>query len=383
VADAGGADTAVAREAGSPDASPSSSNYADPNMWLCGAGAPHDYCLDMQTATAILPDGGTAPVTLSPAASPSVDCFYVYPSVDITSPAGNETSFSNLPDILDPVRSQAAPFSQVCKVYAPLYHQATYQSYYSANAEQYLEVAYTDVAAAFAEYLAHYNSGRDIVLLGHSQGSQMLRRLIQRQIENNAAVARQLAVALLIGPFGDVTVLKGTTVGGSFVSTPLCTADDQRDCVITFDTFAKGYDPPSSSSYDSALPDSTLDFGCNNPAALGGGKAVLQDGYFFTKYNNTLLTPPQTLTVSTNFALYGDYFTGQCLIDAAGNSFFEVDDEPAAGDTRSNPIPFGNSLYYSPALLGLHLLDFAFPMQDLLDAVTKRATGAVVDAGAD
>src|SRR5271165_4388224 len=40
--EASASDGAVAGEGGS---------YADPSMWLCGAGAPHDYCLDPQTAT--------------------------------------------------------------------------------------------------------------------------------------------------------------------------------------------------------------------------------------------------------------------------------------------------------------------------------------------
>ena len=122
--------------------------YADPSLWLCGAGAPHDYCLDAQSVTAIHPDLSQTVTTPTAAASPSLDCFYIYPSVDLTSPAGNEPDFSNLTEILDPVREQAAPFSQVCKVYAPLYHQATYESYYSANSDQYLEVAYADDAAA-------------------------------------------------------------------------------------------------------------------------------------------------------------------------------------------------------------------------------------------
>jgi Protein of unknown function (DUF3089) len=375
------ADVAVGEDATSPVDAPSDApGYSDGSLWLCGANAAHDYCLDPQTVTDIHPDLSQTTSSVTPLANPSVDCFYVYPSVDVSSPAGNEINFDNLQDILDPVRSQAAPFVQVCKVYAPLYHQATFQSYYTANADQYLEVAYADVAAAFHEYMTVYNQGRFFVLLGHSQGSHMLRRLIQRVVEPSPAIESQMLLAVLAGTLGDTYVPKGQVVGGSFKNTPLCTSAAQRGCVLTFSTFAKGYEPTSSYP-DFALP-TGMDVACANPAAPGGGKATLADALIFTQYKNTSIDPPQNTGVSTPFAGYAGFFTGQCLASATGYSFFEVDAEPGAGDGRSNPIPFGN-VVYTPSLIGLHLLDYAFPMGDLLVAVQARTGGGAVDASAD
>ncbi|MGH7295446.1 MAG: DUF3089 domain-containing protein, partial [Polyangiaceae bacterium] len=357
----------------------SDANYADPALWLCGANAAHDYCLDPQAVTTVHPDLSQTTATPAPATDPPLDCFYVYPSVDITSPAGNEKDFSNLADILDPVREQAAPFSQVCKVFAPLYHQATYQSYLSASADQYLENAYADVAAAFAEYMSAYNHGRSFVLLGHSQGSHMLRRLIQRVVETAPAVQKQMALAILAGTLGDTTVPKGQVVGGSFQSTPLCTAAAQRGCVLSFSTFAKGYEPTS--SYPAFVLPAGMDVACSNPAAPGGGPATLADALFFTQFANPNLDPPQSTGVSTPFASYPGLFTGECAQSAGGYSFFEVDSAPAAGDQRANPIPFSN-FYYTPSVIGLHLLDYAFPMGDLLAAVAARSPAAG-DAASD
>ena len=382
-----GAGTDAGSDAGPTDAGGSDVLGADAAdggsaiSWLCGPGAAHDYCLDPQTATSIAPDGTQTTTSIGPASDPPVDCFYVYPSVDVTDPAGNVTDFSNLPDILDPVREQAAPFSQVCKVYAPLYHQATYASYSSPDVDQYLEVAYADVAAAFQQYLATWNGGRDFVLVGHSQGTHMLRRLVQRVIETTPDVQKHLVVAILNGSFGDITVPRGQLVGGSFQSTPLCTSDTQRGCLISVNTFAKGYEPQS--QYGTSLPvPSGMDIACTNPAALAGGQARLTRSVFFTAFENPDIDPPQTSGVTTAFAIYGDFFTGECLPSAAGFSFFEIDPAPATGDTRTNPIPFSSS-YYDPSLLGLHLLDFAFPMQDLLDAVVNRTTGSPPEAGTD
>ena len=356
--------------------------YANPAMWVCGAGATPDCCLAPQTATAILPDLTQTTSIVGPATTtPPIDCFYVYPSVDITDPAGNIPDFSNLPDILDPVHEQAAPFSQLCKVYAPLYHQATYESYFAANADQYLEIAYADVAAAFQQYLATWNAGRDFVLLGHSQGTHMLRRLIQRVIETNPSLQKQLVVAILNGSLGDITVPKGQLVGGSFQSTPLCTSDTERGCLISVNTFAKGYEPTSTYGTGFGVGP-TMDIACTNPASLAGGQARLTSSMFFTQFQNPDLAPPQSSGVSTAFAVYASFFTGECLPSLNGLSFFEIDPEPEAGDMRTNPIPF-TSVDYDPSLIGLHLLDFGFPMQDLLDAVAKRTGASVADAGAD
>jgi hypothetical protein len=356
--------------------------YADPSQWLCGAGAPKDYCLDTLTATSVLTDGTQAPASIPAASSPAVDCFYVYPSVDPTDAPGNIDVAANLSNILDPVREQAAPFRQVCTVFAPLYRQATYKSYFDANASTYLENAYADVAAAFHEYMAHHNAGRDFVLVGHSQGSHMLRRLIQRVIETSADVQKHLVVAILMGAFGDVLVPTGQAVGGTFKSTPLCTQDSQRGCVITFNSFAKGYEPTSIYGTGFGPVAAGMDVACTNPAALGGGKGALKGSLFFTQFQNPALSPPVNAGVSTTFAEYAGLFTGECLASSTGLSFFEIDFAPAAGDTRANPIPFA-SPYYAPSVLGLHLLDSAFPMGELLDAVRKRTGGGPTDAGAD
>jgi hypothetical protein len=124
-----------------------------------------------------------------------------------------------------------------------------------------------------------------------------------------------------------------------------------------------------------------MDVGCTNPAALGGGAATLRSSLLFTQFQNPSLSPPMTAGVTTAFAEYAGLFTGECVSVATGLSFFQIDYAPAAGDTRANPIAFGDP-YYSPSVVGLHLLDSAFPMGDMLDAVTKRTGGSIADAGA-
>jgi hypothetical protein len=205
-----------------------------------------------------------------------------------------------------------------------------------------------------------------------------MRRLIQREVENKPAVSAHLLVAFLAGALGDTYVPNGKTVGGSFMSTPLCTNDTDRGCFFSWNTYAKGYEPGFGYGGGFTIP-AGMDIACASPASPAGGKAVLSSSLFFTKPNGTTFMVPQNSGVSTTFAAYPAFFSGACAPASSGYSFFEVEAAPGVGDTRANPIPFDNTLY-SPLIIGLHILDWAFPMQDALDAVTKRLGGGT-DAG--
>ena len=94
--------------------------------------------------------------------------------------------------------------------------------------------------SAWQEYLAKYNDGRGVVLIGHSQGSLLLEQLIKEQIDPSAALRKQLVSALIMG--GNVLVPKGQTVGGSFTSVPACQTSGQTGCVVAYSSFLE--EPP-------------------------------------------------------------------------------------------------------------------------------------------
>ena len=54
--------------------------------------------------------------------------------------------------------------------------------------------------ACFAVAAAHYNDGRGIVFIGHSQGASILIALLKRGVDAKPAVRRRLVSALLRGP---------------------------------------------------------------------------------------------------------------------------------------------------------------------------------------
>jgi hypothetical protein len=366
--------------AGSGDAGPFqpfATDYADPGSWLCGSTAKHDYCLDAQTVTVTTAGGAQTSKPLTDAYPPAptpgkLDCFYVYPTVAIVGAVGNKQALDNIPDILDPLVSQAAPFNQVCTVYAPFYHQITIATYSDPDRDRYLEVAYADVAAAFHHYLDHLSNGRKFVLIGHSQGTHMLRRLIQREVETKPAVLARMQLALGVGAVGDIVVPKGAVVGGSFKTVPLCTTADQTGCMITFNTYGAGH-PPVGSTLASA---SGTVSACTNPGALGGGSARFAGSLFPTKVHQALLDPKVDFGVASSFVMWPDFFTGECKEGADGNQYLEVTATPAPGDTRKDLIPYDAPILSPgpPLYLGLHLLDFPFSMQELVGAVRTRAS---------
>lgn len=90
--------------------------------------------------------------------------------------------------------------------------------------------------------MRHDNKGRDFLLLGSSQGSHMLTRLLEDKFDDDEALREQLLSALLQGPTNRMQVLEGAVVSGSLANIPLCTSANETGCVIAFDTNAAGAD---------------------------------------------------------------------------------------------------------------------------------------------
>ena len=94
----------------------------------------------------------------------------------------------------------------------------------------------TSARSAWRDYVAHHNRGRGFVLIGHSQGTFVLRQLIKEEIDRKPALRRRLVSALLLG--GNVTVRKGKRTGGDFRHVPACrSADRELGCVVAYSTF--------------------------------------------------------------------------------------------------------------------------------------------------
>ena len=177
--------------------------------WLCRPGVADNPCASGLASTAIARNGATHPEAASSAGNPKVDCFYVYPTI-----SDQSTINANLAIGLQQAEvaiAQASRFSQVCRVYAPVYRQITLSALDHPARITLADalIAYDSVLKAFRDYMAHYNQGRGVVFIGHSQGASILIKLLKEQVDAKPATRHHLVSALLLG--GNVTVRKGDT----------------------------------------------------------------------------------------------------------------------------------------------------------------------------
>lgn len=350
------------------DDGPSGSNpYDNVELWLCHPDKADDQCTTNDlTTTELHPDGTTTIVNHQVAENPAFDCFYIYPTVDIFGEVGNVEDPLDTEAPLEPLLSQAARFTSMCRMFAPLYHQVTLTTFSDVDLDTYLEVAYLDVARAFDHYLDRHARDRNFVIMGHSQGTRMTTMLLQRVIEPDPGLSARLIVALLIG--GTVDVQDGSLTGGSFQHLPLCTSETETGCVITFRSYADGYPPPPRED-----PNVGRNDGCTDPSLLRNLNRY-SGSYFATSPRHVAfdVNIDFGVTVDTPYILVRDLYSGQCRTDANGDGYLSVAYDPAPSDTRINGVNFDHWLL-TPDPLGLHILDYSFPLGDLLALVETKA----------
>jgi hypothetical protein len=254
--------------------------------WLCKPGIEKNPCLNSEEATVRLDGGATFVEHPQPADNPPIDCFYVYPTV-----SGQFTFNANEkvePEETAIAESQASRFSQVCKVYAPMYPQLTLPAlngFLGKVPPESGAIAFSGVLNAFLEYLGRYNDGRGFELIGHSQGSTMLKELIRRVIEPNPALRNQLVGAVI--PGGQVIVPEGKNVGGTFKTTPGCSVAGQTGCVVAYSSFLE---EPAEKALFGRVRGSVPEVEhpqvlCVNPTVLAQGPFAGPAGAFYPTFN--------------------------------------------------------------------------------------------------
>jgi hypothetical protein len=354
---------------------PPPNDYAKGETWLCRPGRADACAIDM-SATVINADGSTRREDWGRNDLAPVDCFYVYPTV-----AADPTPNSDMipgPEERYVVERQLARFGKVCRVYAPLYRQVTIPALRAMTAGQTVavdrELAYRDVRDAWNHYLAHDNAGRGVVLYGHSQGSGVLKRLIQEEIDGKPVQAKVIS-ALLIGT--NVLVPKGKAVGGDFKAMPLCKSRQQLGCVVTYVSFRESAPPPANSRFGRATREG-LEVACANPAALVGGAAVMSPVFGATRVHPTAAPPPPWVTpakaIDTPYVRVPGLVSARCVQDANGGYLaWRINADPK--DPRTDTLS-GDHLDANGNIQpdwGTHSLDVPVALGDLIDTVAAQA----------
>ena len=207
--------------------------------------------------------------------------------------------------------------------------------------------------------MKRFNRGRGVVLIGHSQGSGMLRQLVQAKIDPKRPARRRLVSALLLG--WSVAVPPGRDVGGDFKHIPACRSARQIGCVVAYSTFNET--PPSSSIFGRVAGNRQAL--CVNPAALVGRRRVFQP-YFTVNESSGLLGGIGDYPAKTRWVSFPGLYRARCRQEG-GHTWLHAAPITGASDARPRlgPAP-------TPGW-GLHLWDVNIALGNLVGLVKRES----------
>ncbi len=328
-------------------------------VWLCKPGKKNNPCATSLSTTRVSP-GGEVVGRERPkrVRRPKVDCFYVYPTVsDDRAPQADK---SIDPELRSIALYQAARYGQHCRIFAPVYRQITLSGLVEPQTvpQGAREIAYGDVREAWRTYLRKHNKGRGVILIGHSQGTFMLRPLIAQEIDPKPRVRRRLVAGHLLG--GSVLVPRGRDVGGDFQRVRACRSSRQIRCVVAYSIY--GPELPANPRFGKT-DQPGLEVLCTNPASLRRGGSGRLDGILPSKPfapNTTMGGLTQGVgysvpKVSTAWISAPDAYSAQCVSANGANVL------------RTAPLNGAPTLRALPdETWGLHLADANLPMGNLI-----------------
>jgi hypothetical protein len=202
-------------------------DYSNPSDWVARPRLANDPSL-------WLPDG------MTPAPGGGAAIFYIHPTTYLdrdrwNAPldAGGDSAFRTRLF----VQSQASAFTGAGQVWAPRYRQAAFGAFLlqSDDAQKALDLAYSDVSAAFDQFVRE-SGDRPIVLAGHSQGALQLERLLKEKVAGKPIASRIVAAYVVGWPIG-------TTADLPALGLPPCRKDDETGCILSWLTFGDPANP--------------------------------------------------------------------------------------------------------------------------------------------
>ncbi len=280
------------------------------------------------------------------------DLFLICPTVDMNdefnmSMDDEDTKAS----FLGALNMERGIYEESTRMYAPYYRQAA-MKVYSLDREEwepYMELAYSDVSAAFAWYLEHENEGRPIVLAGFSQGADMCYRLLEEYFGDEELYDQLVAVYAIGWPCTEELTAQYPQIR------PAQGADD-FGVVISFDCEA----PEVTETFIS--PAGQRAFGINplnwrtDETAADKSENL---GACFTDYNGEIRSEQESLC--------------GCYIDAERGAVKVTDVDPAEYAPIVPGLPYG----------AYHVYDYQFFFRNLQQNVAERLASYMARAATD
>ncbi|UAB79494.1 DUF3089 domain-containing protein [Erythrobacter sp. SCSIO 43205] len=217
------------------------------------------------------------------------------------------------------IRGMASPFNAAQEIWAPRYRQATLGAFLTTapEAEKALDAAYADVLEAFRFFLDSVDEETPIVLVGHSQGSLHLLRLLREEVKDSEYASRVVASYAIGWPISVEHDLPALGV-------PACATPSQTGCILSWSSYAEPADPSAvidtyaaSTGFDGQLRGDSQIL-CTNPlTGKFGGEAEAQA-------NLGTLVPDDTMA-------NGELVPGAVPARCVDNGLLMIGDPPEMG----------------------------------------------------
>lgn len=368
--------------------------YSDTTNWLCHPELTGtlNACEQSQRTLFVDKQGNATSEQLPPGAvDTSVDCFYVYPTTS-GDPTANSDRIADVQE-RETTFQQFGAFRTACRQFAPIYRQRSLPAlaisgrtdaiYSQEDIDAANALAYSDVLDAFRHYISQLSDSRPFVLVGHSQGSRHLAKLIAEEIEPEAGLHSRMIAAYI--PGFTLEKPRNQPTGGTFATTKPCETADSVNCVIGYVSYREG-DPMLSNPRFGATgnPDTTAI--CVNPAKLLSQEAYadVRVPFILPPIFQALLRPRgeggpyanradnlQALLMH-NFYAVPDYIKASCAVapDSLASYLKITVDQDQRGVRATD---FAGE-FFGGENWGLHLADMNLFLGDLIQILEKQKT---------
>jgi hypothetical protein len=162
-----------------------------------------------------------------------VDVFFIHPTTysggeEWNGPIHHPRASRELARVMLP--NYAGPFARLGRLFAPRYRQASLYAGLSLreDAQEARRFAYGDVRAAFERYLASYNHGRPLIVVGVEQGGALAALLLREEFARDPSLKARLAAAYLI------QTITPRDEHGPGAPLSACVSRQQASCLVAY-----------------------------------------------------------------------------------------------------------------------------------------------------
>lgn len=340
-----------------------------------------NYNLDIDIIGEDLQVEQTIQIVNNSSTNTGIDVFFVHPTVLAQNSIPENIDIQDQSSFLinGTIIAQGGLLSKYGRMFAPRYRQTTGLTY-KDNVDKELQAkiiatSYSDVKAAFVNYLDNYNNGNKIILAGHSQGSYLLAMLLRDLFDNDESLRNKLVTAAL-GGMGYIYANQGEYKGGWWQNIPLCTSTNECGCVNNWTSFDEEQSIPEINyglpEFNNYLINSGLIYRRFNE----NQDWIVQDFSYYGETTSVLrnyITPSSNYNLGngTNFIAFDSLYNVRQKRENLKKVVLSVEYNPSAGDQRPNDLADEQNHPNYPNW-GYHIKDYHLYLWALIQQIDEK-----------